>query len=74
MHISKRELYFMIACLIGLAILGIAGNMSYHDERVERNFYCEMVKAGAWPDYKHIYAAECPVRHPKPQPRRAGRS
>lgn len=37
--------------------------MDYEDAQAEEANYCEMVKAGHWPDYRGTYRAEC--RSPK---------
>jgi hypothetical protein len=33
--------------------------MAYNDEFAERDFYCDMVEQGKWPDYQEIAATEC---------------
>ena len=47
---------------IGLLVLCLwltASTMAYNDEFAERDFYCDMVKQGKWPDYREIAATEC---------------
>ena len=55
----KNLLYglFFAACL--LFALGIAGKADAIDAEQAAALYCDMVKAGAWPDYKGIYDALC---------------
>ena len=48
-------------------LLGLAGHMDYEDQQAEQAHYCEMVKAGFWPDYQGTYRREC--RTPKSVPR-----
>lgn len=49
---------FISSVLIALAYL-VFGAMDYADELRERDYYCEMVAAGAWPDYRGSYGREC---------------
>ena len=55
----KNLLYgiFFAVCLI--FALGIAGKADAIDAEQAAALYCEMVKTGAWPDYKGIYDALC---------------
>ena len=50
------------ALLLALLVLlfGLAGHMDYEDQQAEQARYCEMVKAGYWPDYQGTYRRECP--------------
>ena len=58
----------MIAVLLALlGLFGLAGAMDYEDLQAEQEHYCEMVKAGHWPDYQGTYRSEC--RTPKSVPR-----
>ena len=50
-----------------LGLFGLVGAMDYEDAQAEEANYCEMVKAGHWPDYRGTYRAEC--RPPKSVPR-----
>lgn len=52
-----------IALLVILALFGLVGQMDYDDAVDQQAQYCEMVKAGHWPDYRGTYRAEC--RPPK---------
>lgn len=45
----------LVAILI-IAIMGIVGNSDYEEAKREEAFYCHMVAAGYWPDYKGVYA------------------
>lgn len=49
--------YLIIGFL--LCIYGIVGQMDYRDALAERDYYCRMVRAKAWPDYRHIAKSEC---------------
>ena len=42
-----------------LGLFGLAGAMDYEDQQAEQERYCEMVKAGHWPDYQGTYRREC---------------
>ncbi len=54
----------MAAILAALVLLlGLAGHMDYEDQQAEQERYCEMVKAGFWPDFNGTYRDEC--RPPK---------
>jgi hypothetical protein len=56
--------YRLAAIVAALALLfGLAGRMDYEDQQAEQANYCEMVKAGFWPDYQGTYRHEC--RTPK---------
>jgi len=48
-----------IAITAVLALLGIVGRLDYEDQLAEQAVYCEMVKAGEWPDYQKTYLTEC---------------
>ena len=50
-----------------LVLLGVVGRMDADDAQREAENYCEMVKAGFWPDYQGTYRREC--RMPKSGPR-----
>ncbi len=50
----------MIAVLLALlGLFGLAGAMDYEDQQAEQEHYCEMVKAGYWPDFNGTYRDEC---------------
>lgn len=60
--------YRVAAIAAALALLlGLAGQMDYEDQQVEQGNYCDMVKAGYWPDFQGTYRHEC--RTPKSGPR-----
>jgi len=44
--------------LVALAFLSV-GSFDYQDELDELEYYCSMVREGAWPDYKEIFEKEC---------------
>ena len=49
-----------VAALLALVLLlGLAGAMDYEDQQAEQERYCEMVKAGFWPDFNGTYRDEC---------------
>ena len=52
-----------VVLLALLGLFGLAGAMDYEDQQAEQAHYCEMVKAGYWPDYQGTYRREC--RPPK---------
>jgi hypothetical protein len=33
--------------------------LTYEDEMIEQDFYCQQVNSGAWPDYKEIADKVC---------------
>lgn len=48
---------FIVSALLVaiLIVLVVAANiMSYEDEVIKHEYYCEMVKAGEWPNYKNL--------------------
>ena len=54
--------------LVGVFLLmGLMGRMDYEDAKAEEANYCEMVKAGFWPDFNGTYRDEC--QRPKSGPR-----
>ena len=54
--------------LVGVfLLLGLMGRMDYEDQQAEQERYCEMVKAGFWPDFNGTYRDEC--QQPKSGPR-----
>lgn len=55
-----------VVLLALLGLFGLVGAMDYEDQQAEQERYCEMVKAGFWPDFNGTYRAEC--RQPKPGP------
>ena len=60
--------YRIAAILAALVLLfGLAGHMDYEDQQAEQAHYCEMVKAGYWPDFNGTYRDEC--RRPTNGPR-----
>ncbi len=54
-----KSLNLMFCIFLFLLSFAIAGHFGYKDELKERDVYCNMVKQGAWPDYKKIYKTEC---------------
>ena len=56
-----------VVLLALLGLFGLAGAMDYEDQKAEQEHYCEMVKAGYWPDYQGTYRREC--LQPSPGPR-----
>lgn len=49
----------MKTTVVLLGLFGLAGVMDYEDLQAEQERYCEMVKAGHWPDYQGTYRSEC---------------
>lgn len=56
-----------VVLLALLGLFGLAGAMDYEDQQAEQERYCEMVKAGFWPDFNGTYRHEC--QQPKSGPR-----
>lgn len=56
--------YRMAAIAAALVLLmGLVGRMDYEDQQAQAALYCDMVKAGYWPDFQGTYRREC--RPPK---------
>ena len=55
----KRSVTRCVAILAVVAALVWVGHASKQDALQEQAHYCVMVKAGAWPDYRHTYKQEC---------------
>jgi len=58
------------AFALGIAlfiVFGAVGRWDFEDEKVAQAQYCDMVKAGHWPDYQGTYRREC--LPPKSEPR-----
>lgn len=53
----------ILAALVMLALFGIVGELDLQAAEADQAHYCEMVKAGHWPDYQGTYRNEC--RPPK---------
>ena len=62
-----RTISAVAAIVVLLALLGIVGKMDADSAQRDADHYCEMVKAGHWPDYQGTYRREC--LPPKPAPR-----
>ena len=58
---SRYRMTAIAAALV--LLLGLAGHMDYEDQQAQVALYCDMVKAGHWPDYQWTYRSEC--RPPK---------
>lgn len=54
----------LLAAAFFVAALVIAGGLEYHDERAQFARYCDMVAAGAWPDYRDLYHPHCEEQQP----------
>ncbi len=54
---SRYRVAAILAALV--LLLGLAGHMDHEDQQAEQAHYCEMVKAGFWPDYLGTYRREC---------------
>lgn len=52
-------LFGSIAAIVLVAGFAIAGTMGYADAQRERDMYCDLVRAGLWPDYRGTYESEC---------------
>ena len=42
-----------------LIVFGLVGHWDFEAQRADQAQYCEMVKAGHWPDYQGTYRREC---------------
>lgn len=54
--------YRIESALMWLAIvlfMGIVGRMDADDAQLQQDQYCDMVKAGYWPDYQGAFRREC---------------
>ena len=49
----------ILTALALLALFGWVGEMDMQAAQADRDHYCEMVRAGHWPDYAGTYRAEC---------------
>ena len=48
-----------VVLLALLGLFGLAGAMDYEDQQAQEALYCDMVKAGNWPDYQGTYRTQC---------------
>ena len=57
---EKNTLVVFISLLVvlGIALL-VTGTLEYQDEVQSQETYCDMVKAGNWPDYEGTYHDFC---------------
>lgn len=62
-----QKLQTVAAIVAVLVLLGIVGRMDADDAQADADNYCEMVKAGHWPDYQGTYRTQC--RRPSGGPR-----
>lgn len=62
-----RTISAVAAISLLLAVFAFVGHMDHEDEKAAQVQYCEMVKAGHWPDYQGTYRREC--LRPSPAPR-----
>lgn len=62
-----QKLQTVAALVAVLVLLGIVGKMDADDAQLEADYYCDMVKAGHWPDYQGTYRTQC--RRPSGGPR-----
>lgn len=62
---SRYRIAAIVAALF--LLLGIVGRMDADDAKLQQDQYCDMVKAGYWPDFQGTYRSEC--RTPKSVPR-----
>ena len=51
----------LLIALVVIAIMAVVGNGDYEEAKREEAFYCHMVAAGHWPDYKGVYALCTPL-------------
>lgn len=55
----KKQITIPVGMLLVLAVFGFVGHMDYEDQQAEQAHYCDMVKAGYWPDFQGTYQSEC---------------
>lgn len=55
----KKQITIPVAMLLVLVAFGFVGQMDYEDAQAQEAHYCDMVKAGHWPDYQGTYRREC---------------
>lgn len=48
----------VIVVILGL-LFGVVFRLARDDMLRDQAYYCEMVKAGVWPDYQGTYQHEC---------------
>lgn len=58
---------FALTVIAIIGLISLVNNMTHDDEVSDQEHYCEMVKAGYWPDFHGTYQSEC--RTPKSVPR-----
>lgn len=49
----------ILVALVMLALFGIVGELDLQAAEADQAHYCEMVRAGHWPDYSGTYRSEC---------------
>ena len=54
---SRYRVAAIAAALV--LLMGLVGRMDYEDQQADQAHYCEMVKAGFWPDFNGTYRDEC---------------
>jgi len=61
---NDRIILGLLLALSVLAAFGLAGESDLQDEQRQLAVYCDMVAAGAWPDYQGNAAQACPTDSP----------
>lgn len=56
---SLRNFAALVALLL---LLSLVGHLDYQNAQEEEAYYCEMVKARLWPDYRGTYRTACAKR------------
>jgi hypothetical protein len=49
----------LLAVAVVLLLYMVVGYMDMQDNQKDALAYCQNVKAGIWPDFRHAYQAEC---------------
>ena len=47
------------AFIVAITALGLAGEQDYQDAQTQQERYCELVAAGAWPDFRGDFEELC---------------
>lgn len=53
------RLHFIVALLLVLALVGLAGGADLEDDSAAAELYCSNVFHGVWPDFDHSYHSMC---------------
>lgn len=54
---------FLVGLALGAAMV-LVGSMDFQDALIDQQYYCDMVRSGAWSDYRDNYTEVCPTLEP----------